>query len=264
MTHSHLGDLLDLDAEVLHEFHREVITWAASAAPERARIVDLGAGTGTGTLALARHLPAAEVIAVDVSTEMLDHVRHRAAAAGFADRIRTVPAHLHQSWPDLGPADLVWASAALHHLGDPGHTLAQARVLLRPGGAFLITELESFPLFLSDTEGAAVEQRGHAVLAQARLQAGLRMGEDWTAHLRAAGFAVEAERRFDIALSPPLPAAAGRYARLCLERMRHGLDGRLSGDDLAALDTLAAGIADRADLTVRTTRTVWLARRPHP
>src|SRR4051812_29121426 len=116
MTHSHLSDMLDLDAEVLHDFHHEVITWAGSVTPERARVVDLGAGTGTGSLALARHLPHAEVIAVDVDDEMLKHLRHKAESAGLAERIRTVRADLDQPWPELGPADLIWASASLHHM----------------------------------------------------------------------------------------------------------------------------------------------------
>lgn len=264
MTHAHsqLGEILDLDATVLHDFHREVITWAASLTPERPLIVDLGAGTGTGTLALARHLPEAEVVAVDVSDEMLEHLQHAANACGVADRIRTVRADLDQPWPDLGPADLLWASASLHHLADPGHALAQAFATLRPGGALLATELDSLPRFLPDAAGAALEDRCHAAMAQVRAEAGMHMGEDWGARLSRAGFTVEAQRRFDIELHPPLPADAGRYAQVCLQRMRHGLDGRLGADDLAVLDTLAAGVLDRDDLMVRATRTVWVGRRP--
>ena len=88
------------------------------------------------------------------------------------------------------------------------------------------------------------------------------MGEQWRVHLAEAGFTVEAERHFDIVLQPPLPAATGRYAQVSLQRMRHGLDGRLSTSDFAALDALTAGVPGRDDLTVRATRTVWLARRP--
>ncbi|MGW1059860.1 class I SAM-dependent methyltransferase [Micromonospora rubida] len=262
MAHSHLGEMLDLDADVLHEFHREVIAWAGSLVPDRPRIIDVGAGTGTGSLALARHLPDAEVIAVDLSDEMLEHLRHKAQASGVADRIRTVQADLDQPWPDLGPADLVWASASLHHMADPVRTLAQALAALRPGGVLVATELDSLPRFLPDDAGAALEERGNAAIAEIRAEAGMHIGQDWTAHLTKAGFTVEAQRHFDIALRAPLPPATGRYAQLCLQRLRHGLDGRLGADDLAALDTLAAGVLDRDDLTVRATRTVWLARRP--
>ncbi|GAA2110699.1 class I SAM-dependent methyltransferase [Actinomadura alba] len=262
MAHSHLAEMLDLDADVLHEFHRDVITWVGSVTPARSRIIDLGAGTGTGALALARQLPDAEVVAVDVSESMLEHLRHKASALGVADRIHTVQADLDQLWPPLSPADLVWASASLHHMADPGRALTQALATLRPGGALVVTELDSFPRFLPDEAGAALEDRCHDALAEIRAEAGMHMGEDWGARLAEAGFIVEAERHFDIALQPPLPAATGRYAQVSLQRMRHGLDGRLDAGDLAALDALAAGVPGRDDLTVRATRTVWLARRP--
>ena len=262
MAHPEYAEMLDLVVEVLHEYHQTVIALAGAAAPERPRIVDVGAGAGAGTLALARHLPDAEVIAVDVAEPMLDHLIGQARARGLDGRVRTVQADLDGPWPPLGPADLVWASASLHHLADPGHAPAQAFAMLRPGGVFVVTELDSFPRFLPDGADAALEDRCHAALAELRTEAGLHMHEDWGARLRAAGFTVEVQRRFDIALRAPLPAAAGRYAEVCLRRMCHGLDGRLAPGDLTALTALADGVSGRTDLTVRAARTVWLARRP--
>ena len=262
--HSHdlLAELLDLDAAVLRAYHREVVTWIGSLTPPGARIVDLGAGTGTGTVALARQLPDAQVIAVDVAEPMLEHLRHRAGALGLADRVRTVAADLDADWPDLGPVDLVWASASMHHMADPSRALRQVLALLRPGGMLALTELDSFPRFLTGTEGADVEERGHAAMAQARTEAGMHIGDDWARRLAEAGFTVEAERRFDIALDPPLPDLAHRYAQLSLQRMRHGAEGRIGADDLTALEALVDTVLDRDDLTVRAARTVLLGRRP--
>ncbi|GIF20399.1 SAM-dependent methyltransferase [Actinoplanes tereljensis] len=260
-----LAEMLDLDAEVLHDYYREVIGWAGSLVPENPRIVDLGAGTGTGTLALARHLPTADLTAVDMDEEMLERLRHRAAQAGLADRIRTVQADLDGDWPGLGPADLVWASASMHHLADPARTLAQVYATLRPGGTFMITELDAFPRFLkdaADAADAAVEERCHAELARFRQEAGMHMGEDWGARLKAAGFELEGERRFDIELPAPLPPNAVRYAQVTLQRTRSRLADHLTGDDLAALDRIVATAPDRADLTIRATRDVWIGRRP--
>ncbi|MFC0550389.1 methyltransferase domain-containing protein [Planotetraspora thailandica] len=262
MAHSHLAEMLDLDADVLHQYHHDLITWISSLTPDRPLIIDVGAGTGTGALALARRLPDAQVVAVDVSEPMLEHLQHKAHELGVADRIRTVQADLDQTWPALGPADLAWASASLHHMADPDHTLAQVFAALRPGGVFTVIELDSFPCFLPDEAGAALEERCHAVLAEKRAEAGMHIGADWGLLLAKAGFTVEAERRFDIALQAPLPAAAGRYAQVSFQRMRDGLEGRIDAGDLAALDAISAEILDRDDLTVRATRTVWLARRP--
>ena len=263
MAHSHFAEILDLDAEVLADFHREVFDWVGGAAGDRPHVVDLGAGAGLGSLALARALPAATVTAVDVDEEMLGHLRHKAAAQGLGDRIRTVQADLDQPWPaDLGPADLIWASASMHHMADPGAALARAFALLRPGGVFAVSELDAFPHFLPEGPEAELEHRIHAVMAAMREEAGLHMHEDWSARLKTAGFTPVDERHFDIALTPPLPAATGRYAQVSLERAQHRLTERLSPTDAAALATLTATIATRADLTVRTNRVVYLAHRP--
>jgi SAM-dependent methyltransferase len=107
-------------------------------------------------------LPDAEVIALDVDEEMLKHIQDKARASGLAGRIRTVQADLDQAWPDgLEPADLVWAANSLHHMGDPARAVAQIYQILRPGGLLAVTELESFPRFLTDPAGAALEERIH-------------------------------------------------------------------------------------------------------
>jgi ubiquinone/menaquinone biosynthesis C-methylase UbiE len=138
--HDHMADLLDLDAEVLSEYHREVAEWVTANLTERARVIDVGAGTGTGALTLARQLPDAEVIALDVDEEMLKHIQDKARASGLADRIRTVQADLDQAWPDgLKTADLVWAANSLHHMGDPARAVAHGAGIVpafshRPAG----------------------------------------------------------------------------------------------------------------------------------
>jgi SAM-dependent methyltransferase len=260
--HDHLAEILDLDAEVLSEHHREVIAWITAGIAANADVIDVGSGTGTATLALARQLPDARVTALDVDAELLDRVQHKAAALGLADRIRTVQADLEQPWPAVGPADLVWAANSLHHLGDPGRAVAAIFATLRPGGVLAVSEMDSFPRFLSDPAGAALEERCQAAMAKARDEAGMHMHEDWPARFAVAGFAIEAERRFDVVLNPPLPPAAARYAQLTLHRAADGLHDKLGVDDLAALNAIVASLPDRDDLTVRASRTVWLARRP--
>jgi len=267
MAHEHLADLLDLDAVVLSEYHREVAEWVSAHLPERGRVIDVGAGTGTGTIALARQLPDAEVIALDVDGEMLKHIQDKARASGLAGRIRTVQADLDQAWPDgLKNADLVWAANSLHHMHDPAHAVAQIYQMLRPGGLLAVTELESFPRFLADPAGAALEERIHTAMARGRDEAGMHMHEDWPARFAEAGFAVESERHFAIALQPPpgspMAASVARYAMVTLSRARHGLADKLSVDDIAELNAQVLALPARDDLTVRTSRKVWLARKP--
>jgi hypothetical protein len=59
-----------------------------------------------------------------------------------------------------------------------------------------------------------------------------------------------------------MAASVTRYAMVTLGRARHGLDDKLSAGDIAELDALAAALPARDDLAVRTSRTVWLARKP--
>jgi SAM-dependent methyltransferase len=267
-----MAELLDLDAEVLHAYLSEVTGWVYELAAGRPpqRILDLGSGTGTGAITLARRFGDAEVIAVDMSAYLLGRLRDKAVALGVAGRIRTVEADLDAGWPAIGPVDLAWASSSLHHMADPDRVLTEVFATMNPGGLLVVAELDSFPRFLPDDAGPGdpgLEARCHAALDRIRAGELPHMGSDWGRRLSKAGFTIQGERTFAIHLTPPLPAATGRYARASLRRLRSGLDGQLSDGDLAALDTLIGsdgpeGLLRREDLTVRATRTVWAARRP--
>ncbi|BFV55098.1 hypothetical protein KCMC57_up02020 [Kitasatospora sp. CMC57] len=268
-----LAAILDLDAEVLSAHLSELTAWLADLtrddAPVR-RILDLGSGTGTGTLALLPRFPDAEVVAVDQSPYLLRHLLDRAHGRGLAERVRTVEADLDAGWPDLGRADLAWASASLHHLADPGRTLREVYAALRPGGLLAVVEIEGFPRFLPEDIGLGtpgLEERLRAELAGLRAEQMPLLGADWGPRLAEAGFTVEAERLVTIELGHPLPEATGRYAQALLRRTRDAVGDRLSADDLAGLDVLVDGegpesLLRREDLVVRAERSVWVARRP--
>jgi SAM-dependent methyltransferase len=277
MEHHHdrhqLAELLDLDAEVLHSYLSDVTAWVRQqAAGQPRRVLDLGAGTGTGTIALARCFTAADVIAADQSADMLARIRSRAGDPGLAGRVTTVQADLDQAWPATGPVDVAWASNVLHELARPGRFLADALAAIRPGGLLAVAEFGAWPRFLPDDLGlgrAGLEARCHAALDQNGAAPPTPHGTDWAPRLEEAGFTQVTRRTFAIDLRPPLPAATGRYARTYLQRIRPELDGRLDAGDLAALDTLIDsdspdGLLRRADLRVRTTRIAWIGRRPVP
>jgi SAM-dependent methyltransferase len=267
-----MAELLDLDAEVLHSYLSEVTAWVYERAAElpRRRILDLGSGTGTGALALVQCFAEADVIALDKSAQLLARCQAKARELGVADRIRTVQADLDAAWPVIDPVDLVWASSSLHHMADPDRVLTEVFTAIHPGGLLAVAEMDSFPRFLPDDAvlgRPGLEARCHAALAEGMADQVPHLGADWGSRLRKTGFAIEAERTFIIDLKPPLPVSTGRYAQVSLQRIRSSLEGRMSGDDLAALDTLIDSdgpdsVLRRHDLTVRTKRTVWMAKRP--
>jgi trans-aconitate methyltransferase len=262
-----LPDLLDLDAEVLHAYQAEFITQVAETAGEEPRrILDLGSGTGAGTLALAARFPAAELIAVDVSPDMLERLRAKAGHAGVGDRVQTVPADLDEGWPNVDDVDLVWASASMHHVADPVRVLRNALGAIRPGGLIALVEAAGMPRFLPDSVGNGVEGRLHAALAANHAEEMPHRGADWGPLLEKAGFAVVAAPHYRINLVAPLPPATPRYAHAVLNRMRTGLHDRLSAEDRATLHTLLDGhgpetVLERDDLTVVGDRTAWIGRR---
>jgi SAM-dependent methyltransferase len=267
-----LAELLDLDADVQHAYLSDVTAWVRELAADRPcrRVLDLGAGTGGGTIALARRFAEADVIAVDQSAELLARIRAKALDLGLAGRVVTVRADLDAAWPAIEPADVAWAANFLHELADPGRLLTGVFAAIRPGGLLAVAEMDAPPRFLPDDLGLGrpgLEDRCHDALGPEQSGPPPRLRPDWGPRLEQAGFALLARRAFATSLTPPLPAGTGRYARAYLERIRPMLEGRLDADDLAALGTLIdsdgpGSLLHRRDLSVRGTRTAWIARRP--
>ncbi|WP_020143517.1 class I SAM-dependent methyltransferase [Terracoccus sp. 273MFTsu3.1] len=290
MTHGHHGDahhahddadseaggadLLDLDGEVLRDYWDTALDRVAAAvasAPSVApvRVVDLGAGTGTGSLGLARRLPEAEVYAVDISAPSLARVDAKARVAGVDDRVRTVEHDLDAGWPDLAPVDLTWASMALHHLDDPVRSLGDLRRMTREGGLVAVAEFDEPMRFLPDDLGTGTpgfESRALAVLSAAHGEELPHLGASWAQLLGEAGWTVVAEHEIDIDLPSPDHPLAGRYARTWFDRLAHGLTDRLEAEDLRILEDLLDddgphALLHRTDLHLHGVRTVTIARR---
>lgn len=255
---SALPDLLDLDAEVLRAYIDELTGWIDQQRGDRPvrHVLDLGSGTGAGTFALLRRFPSATVTAVDADPAMLSRLEARARELGLADRVRPLHADLDAGWPSGLEADLVWASASLHHLAEPVRVLESVRAALTPGGVLAVMELDAFPRFLpeSDPAGQSLEARIHDLQAQARAEHLPHMGADWQQLLTKAGFTV-AQRVLDISIEAPLPPVGTRYAVAVFERVREQMRDRLTPADLASIDELLASVPHRDDLVVRTTRT---------
>jgi SAM-dependent methyltransferase len=268
-----MTSLLDLDGEVLHGYWSaalDYVTDAAGGASYRQldrRLLDLGAGTGTGALGLAERFPGAEVIAVDVEPGSLARLTDKARARGLAERVQAVEANLDDGWPDLGPLDLTWASMSLHHLADPGRVLGDALAATRPGGLIAVAEFAEPLRFLRPGavppgfEDRLLDRLGHA-----HAEALPTLGSAWAPRLAGAGWDVAGEREFPVDLDPPAHPRALEYARAWFARLAEGFTEQLEPGDRATLAALLAddgdGALSPADLHIHGTRTVTLARRP--
>ena len=264
--HGHYVEMLDLDGEVLSGTFEIITAWIAGHLGEHpaGRLLDLGAGTGTGTFALLNRFDGAQVTAVDGSADMLTHLSARAASHGLAGRVHPHEADLDTEPLPSGPFDLAWASASMHHLADPARLLADLRSALAPGGLFAMIEFETFPRFLPEDVGAGLEGRLNRHADAVREAHHPTVNSDWTARLNSSGFTVLEERTFETDLQAPLSETEVRYARVTLTRLGESMGEHLSPEDRAVLDALLSEegpdrLETRSDLTVRSSRRAWIA-----
>lgn len=96
-------------------------------------VIDLGAGTGQFTVAVAPR--CSRVIAVDVSPVMLHRLQDNIRRRGVANADAVLAGHL--TYEHRGaPVDVIYSRYALHHLPDFWKAVALSRMahMLRPGG----------------------------------------------------------------------------------------------------------------------------------
>ena len=110
----------------------------AASVPARARILDLGAGTGLLSSRVAALLPEAELLLVDRSVGMLSKAEARFAAQ---TRISSQVGDLLDPLP-AGPFDAVVSGLAIHHLEHDDKRMLFKRIyeVLAPGGLFVNVE----------------------------------------------------------------------------------------------------------------------------
>jgi ubiquinone/menaquinone biosynthesis C-methylase UbiE len=110
------------------------------------RLLDVGSGTGTLSLAALQRWPDARVDAIDASTEMVAATRTTAATISHADtRFRAVTAFADElPFPD-DTFDAVMSSFVLQLVPNRFRALREIRRVLRPGG------LLAYVTWVSDT-----------------------------------------------------------------------------------------------------------------
>ena len=101
------------------------------------RVVDLGCGPGNSTELLARRFPAADILGLDTSDDMLAQARARLPGARFEK------ADIAQ-WRSAEPCDVIFANAALQWV--PGHIDVMVRLVgqLTPGGYLAVQVPDNF------------------------------------------------------------------------------------------------------------------------
>ena len=211
---------------------------AILAARPGGRVLDLGCGGGHVSFTAAPF--ATEVVAYDLSGEMLAAVRTEATARGL-DTIRTEqgPAE-HLPFAD-GSFDVVATRYSAHHWSDLAAALAGMRRVLKPGGVAIVIDTVSPGLSPHDAFLHAIEtlrdrshRRDYTVT-------------EWEVAMRAAGLRPEAPRlaklRLDFATwiaRMATPAMEARAIRALQRQMPADVAAHfaLEPDGSFALDTM--------------------------
>lgn len=226
-------------AEHLHDNAAVDAAWNAAVAAEIVRAtdrfaVDAGCGAGGMTRALAAALPAdARILGVDGTREVLD----AAAAQTDDERISFVQASFEDGFAAVvdQPAELVWASASVHHAGDQQAAVSALAGLLAPGGRLALAEGGLPAHYLPWDVGVGEPGLEHRLIAagqrwfermRAELPGNVHMPYGWTTALRNAGLNNIRTRTVLTELPAPLADNA-----LAVEAVRYQVD-RLAETEL--------------------------------
>jgi len=190
--------MLDHETRVRDEFTRQAETFSASSAitdsaltqrfvdalgeAAQGSVLDVACGPGILSAAIAKS--ARDVVAFDLTPEMLKKARQRCGEAGLAN----------VSFREGNAAELPFAAAAfeavvtrlsVHHFDRPGRVMSEIFRVLRPGGRFVIADVIS-----SEVPAEAELQNAIEIL---RDPSHVRMlpGSELSALVTGAGFTVQ-------------------------------------------------------------------------
>lgn len=103
-------------------------------------VVEYGCGFGNSTLPLLDIFPAANLVAMDISPNLLAILQRLSTARAFDNRCVAVAADAHKPYVKPDVADLVVGTAILHHLVEPQRLIEAAVRVLKPGGHAIFFE----------------------------------------------------------------------------------------------------------------------------
>ncbi|MGA5898496.1 class I SAM-dependent methyltransferase [Streptomyces venetus] len=271
-----VGPMLESQAELFAPLYERALGWLAQEVTAPGLIVDAGSGPGVVSCLFAETFPAARIVAVDGSAPLLERARKRAERQGVADRFSTIAGELPDILDELDyPADLLWASRSLHHLGDQRAALAAFAARLAPGGTLALLEGGLPRRFLPRDIGIgrpglqarfdALEEEWFTRMRH-ELPGHVAETENWPGLLAAVGLKPARTHSFLLDLPAPVSDRARAYVAASLTHMRDRIPDGFDAEDLATLDRLLdpddeASVHRRPDLFVLEAHTVHTAVR---
>lgn len=112
--------------------------WLTQSSGHRLRFIDVGCGTGHGTMAIARHFPEVEFLGVDVSTRSLATASEVAATDGLSNVVFSRLDVTKDAVSSLGTFDVVMCTGVLHHIAEESAAFATLLRLLAHDGYLVL------------------------------------------------------------------------------------------------------------------------------
>lgn len=115
-------------------------------------VLEIGSGPGELALEIARRLPGADIVGVDLAQAMIDGAFERAQARELDQRVRFVLADAAALPLVDGTFEVAVSTLSLHHWADPPTVFAEIARALRPGGVALVYDLRPFAYLRHELE----------------------------------------------------------------------------------------------------------------
>ena len=108
-------------------------------------IVDVGCGPGYLMAALAREVPQAHLIGVDISEEMLTTASENLSSLGFREEAEFRKGEADSLPFENDSVDNVVSTLSLHHWSDASRAFQEIHRVMKPGGQLLLLDLRRDP-----------------------------------------------------------------------------------------------------------------------
>lgn len=106
--------------------------------PQKAKIADLGCGTGTQTLTIAAHTDAS-IVGLDLFPQFIDRLNERCKKAGLEHQVTGIVGDMGALPFEEQSLDLIWSEGAIYNVGfQKGINLW--KTYLKPGGWIAVTD----------------------------------------------------------------------------------------------------------------------------